>query len=187
LKPINKVNFCSNDNDDEYALVEKSFLARKDRLLPTSLDNLDIIKTVLGGGHKYRLQALGFSMSPFIKSGDILTIAPLGSNVLRLGDVAAFVHPERKRLIVHRVIGKSIRGFVLMKGDNLDKADGHIPWDYILGYVIRIERGKKVINFGMGPERFLIAILNRSEPLLSFILNFARFARHHLKRGLSNG
>jgi hypothetical protein len=53
-----------------------------------------------------------------------------------------------------------------MRGDNSLQADGFFPKTSILGRVERVERNGKRVYLGLGPERFLIAFLTRTNLLL---------------------
>ncbi|MBN1255268.1 MAG: S26 family signal peptidase [Deltaproteobacteria bacterium] len=120
----------------------------------------ELLKGVLDKGACFRFQGKGLSMSPFIKDGDILTIAPLPTASPGLGDVVVFTHPNTGKLIIHRVIKKG-GGSYLTKGDNVPEGDGLISRAAIVGRVIKVERNGKHISLGLGPERFLIASLTR--------------------------
>jgi hypothetical protein len=126
-------------------------------------------------------------MSPFIRDGDVITIAPLqppdrsphvpapsslsAGNVTEvrncdIGQIVAFESALSRRLVVHRIVGRRESGF-LIQGDNLSGpvVDVVRP-DDILGRVVRIERGRKRIWLGLGPERYAIAVLSRAGLLL---------------------
>ena len=141
-------------------------------------DLVEILRDVLSKGVPFRLQAPGFSMSPFIKNGDIVTVTPLPDGSPRIGDVVAFIRPGAEKLIVHRVVWKK-NGCFVIKGDNAPDTDGLIPGTNILGCVKKIERRGKKIIFGLGPERFLIAFLSR----INFLLPM-RYSASKLKRFL---
>lgn len=107
-------------------------------------------------------------MHPFIQDGDLVTIAPLERPNLRCGQVAAFCHPETRKLVVHRVLARRPEGY-LLRGDNTPDPDGLIPAEDILGLVTRVERQGRAVFLGQGPERWLIARLSRGnllKPLL---------------------
>ena len=108
----------------------------------------------------FRFRVRGFSMNPFIKNGDIVTISPLFNLSTVFGRPVAFIHHEIDDLIVHRVVGK-IGNRYFIKGDSSFKIDGLIPRKDILGVVTKVERQGKKIIFGLGIERFIIAFLNR--------------------------
>ena len=135
-----------------------------------------LLHAVLDKGAPFRFRAKGFSMSPFIKDNDVITISPLANGSIRSGDVVAFSHPEMKKLVIHRVIGKK-GGYFHIKGDNALDTDELIPAKNILGRVTRVERNGKPISFGLGPERFLIAFLTKRGLLLPLFYPIWRIVR----------
>ncbi len=127
----------------------------------TGPELIELMRPVLESGKTVRFRARGQSMAPFIRDGDIISIAPLHRQPPGLGDVVAFSSPGAGRLVVHRVIGRKTSGY-LIQGDNLPgRPDGLIPGAALLGKVTRVERSGRSINFGLGPERRLIAIISR--------------------------
>jgi signal peptidase I len=142
---------------------------KSEELFIYSDDLILLLREVIGKGAVLRFQARGYSMSPFIKHGDIITVAPL-KNSIKTGDVVAFIG-NGKKLIVHRIIGKIKNSFVI-KGDNLSEADGVIPENNILGYVRKVERDGTNISLGLGNEQFLIALFSRLKILKYLIFLF---------------
>ncbi len=128
----------------------------------------DLLQAVVSRGSLFTLQAKGFSMSPLIRDGDVVTISPLHGTSPRVGDVVAFIHPEIKRVFIHRVVRK-IGDSYMMKGDNSPDGDGPVLKAKMLGLVTRVDRDKKRITLGLGPERYLIAFLSRKNLLLSLL------------------
>jgi signal peptidase I len=100
-------------------------------------------------------------MYPFIKDGDVITVAPLPPKAPSLGDVLVFIHEQARRLFVHRVT-KRDGGFYVTRGDSAHFDDGMISRTNLLGYVTRVERNGKKIRLGLGPERSMIALLART-------------------------
>ena len=125
---------------------------------------LELLRAVLERGVPFRFCALGFSMTPFIQDGDILTVAPLNGRTLHLGEVVACAHPDTGRLAVHRVIAE-LNGAMMLRGDNSPEPDGLIPRENILGVVTRVERAGHDVRVGLGAERVLIALLQRANAL----------------------
>lgn len=122
---------------------------------------LELLHEVLAEGASFRFQAKGWSMSPFIRDGDVILIAPPLNTRPRLGDVLAVIHPKTDELMVHRVIGKNHKA-CLIQGDNLSgESDGWVPREKILGRVTRVERNGKKVWLGLGPERYGIALFSR--------------------------
>jgi len=110
-------------------------------------------------------------MTPFIRDGDVITVIPYSHHKPRLGEIAAFIHPESGKLAVHRIIGKNSLA-CLIRGDTVSGMmnDGWIPKEKILGKVNRVERNGKKIRLGLrGPERYGIALFSRMG-FLSFAL-----------------
>lgn len=139
----------------------------KDQTLPLSAPALkELLQSVIQKGFPFRFKAGGFSMSPFIKDGDILTVSPLGEVPPRIGDVVIFIHPVNQNVVVHRVVAKRENAY-LVKGDNTIELDRPLPPDCILGRLDRLERNGKGVILGLGPERILIAFLTRSNFLRS--------------------
>jgi hypothetical protein len=117
-----------------------------------------LMAEVLAQGGTFRFQASGFSMFPFIRDGDNLTIAPTPAR-LHLGDVVAFIQPDNKRLLVHRIVQVSAQGY-LTKGDNSTAADGTLSREFILGCVLWVERQGNPSRIGLGLGRGVIASLS---------------------------
>lgn len=124
------------------------------------LDNSEIVsllQAVLSKNAAFRFRAKGWSMNPFIRDGDWITVTPLSKEPPSIGKVAAFIHPASGRLIVHRLVGKQA-GAYLIRGDNVAlQADGLVSVEEILGCVTRVERDGKRVYLGLGVERYLIA------------------------------
>lgn len=142
---------------------------------------VDLLQAVLNRGAPFRFRAKGFSMSPFIRDGDVVIVSPLAGTSPGLGSVVAFVHPETERLVVHRVVGKRGDSY-LIRGDNAPEEDSLVPEGNILGWVRRVERDGKRVFLGLGPERFLIAFLTRRGLLLPLLLPVWRLLRPIIRR-----
>jgi signal peptidase I len=147
----------------------------------------EIIRAATGKGASIRFKALGFSMSPFIKDGDIVTISPPADRQIRKGIVAAFVHPQTDRLVVHRIIRATPRG-IWMRGDNTFESDGIIPLKNVLGFVTQVRRGQKRIFYGRGAGGAVIAALSRRNflrPSIIFVwsvMHPLRFLRKSIQK-----
>jgi signal peptidase I len=141
----------------------------------------ELMAAVLAKGAPFRFQANGFSMSPFIRDGDVITLAPTPAR-LRFGDVAAFVNPCNHRLSVHRVIQSGRQGY-LTRGDNNPKPDGTISHADMLGLVIRVERRGRGVWLGLGLERVGIALLSRYGWLMPIMVPI-RFIYNILRKRL---
>jgi hypothetical protein len=156
---------------DKPALFETS----SQELALSGVALLEIMQAVLAKGASFRFRAPGWSMSPFIRHGDVITIAPLALNTPSVGQVVAFIRPECHGLAVHRVIGRHGAQF-LIQGDNISgQADGwFLPQD-ILGRVICIERSGKKVWLGLGAERYFIVFFSRVGLLIPLLKRIRLF------------
>jgi len=148
-----------------------------------SADNLSItelLSTLVDKGLSCKFQAKGHSMSPFIKDGDAITVSPKIGCSPRFGDVVAFIHPRTEKLFIHRVVWKR-RDAYIVKGENTLESDGLIKKENILGVVTKVERKGKKVFLGLGPERFLIALLTRKNLLLPVLLPVWRIFRQAVR------
>ncbi len=123
----------------------------------------------------FRFTASGFSMAPFIRNGDVITLKPLPARLCR-GDVVAFIEPCCGKLMVHRIIHVSVAGY-LMKGDNNSEPDGRIPPSSLIGLVVRVEHLGRLVRLGGGRERAAIAWLSRRGWLIPFVVSVWRFLK----------
>ena len=137
---------------------------------------VELAQSVLKKELPFRFRATGFSMYPFIRDGDIITISPLRNEALRFGDVVAFVHPKLGNLIIHRIFGRRKNSFHI-KGDNVPFSNGFVPRKSIIGRITKVEREGKVVSFGFGIERFLIAFLTRGGCVSAFFASTWRLIR----------
>jgi hypothetical protein len=125
---------------------------------------MELLRAVTERGAPLRTRVRGFSMAPFIRDGDVVTIAPMPGGAPRAGEVVAFVHPETGRLAIHRVIARVGAGW-LVRGDNSPQADGVVRRENIFGVVTRVERSGRGVPVGLGAEARLIAWLQRAQML----------------------
>jgi signal peptidase I len=143
---------------------------------------VELLKDVLDKGVPFRLRVKGFSMTPFVKDGDVITVSPLSGTLPRLGDVVAFIHPKTERLVVHRMVGQN-GNYFLISGDNTSSVTNDlIPKENILGYTIKVEREGNEVFLGLGPERFLIAFLTRIGLLSHLLTPLWKLVRPFVKR-----
>lgn len=118
------------------------------------------MQATLARGACFRVRVNGFSMSPFIKDSDVVTVSALKDSCPGLGEVAAFINPCTDKLAIHRIVVRG-NGFYLIKGDNVLCADGLVPQGNILGCVTKIERNGRQIYFGLHWGRVAIALFSR--------------------------
>jgi len=150
--------------------------------LPLAGDSLtDLLRAVLDKGRPFRFRARGWSMSPFIKDGDVVTVSPLGGRPPRTGEIVAFLHPGTGKASVHRVV-RTRDGRFTVRGDNAFGPDGTLPPDRILGAVTRVERDGRRVRGAGGPASLAVALLSRTGALVRG-LTLSRRLAGRTKRG----
>jgi hypothetical protein len=152
------------------------------RLVPNE-QFAQLMTAVLDQGKPIRFNAKGVSMSPFIKDGDTVTIAPIGRRRPVLGDVLAFNHPERGELLVHRVVARKADRY-LMKADHGRHPDGWISPGDVIGLLAAVQRGEQRVWLGLGCEKWLIAQLSRQDLLMPAVRFLWRLTPAFLKAKL---
>jgi hypothetical protein len=142
----------------------------------------NLMQAVLDKDRLFRFRARGRSMTPFIRDGDVLTIAPLVRRSLRVGEVVAFVHPhgECSGPVVHRVVGRRRAGFVI-QGDAGGSVQEIVSPESIAGWVVKVEGDGCSIRVGLGPERRLIAWLTRTRLLWTLVWPVWNLAKRAFK------
>ena len=140
------------------------FVARGGELQLSNLGQLALLQAVSGRGAALRTTVRGYSMMPFIRDEDVVTVAPMNGTPPRVGEVVAFTNPDGGRLAIHRVVAQAGTGWVI-RGDNCPEPDGVAGSEHILGRVVRVERSGRRVRFGTGFAGTVIAALSRSELL----------------------
>ena len=107
---------------------------------------------ILRRGDSFQFRAHGLSMTPFIRDGDLLTIAPVDAAELEIGDVALY-RTRRDRVVAHRVVGRTAEGGELLletRGDARLASDGPVPAEGVLGRAVRVRRGRRSYRLDRG-------------------------------------
>lgn len=143
---------------------------------------LQLMDAALARGASFRFTARGFSMDPFVRDGDVLTVARVTRRPA-LGDVIAVRDPVSRRLVVHRVVACRPEG-VVVRGDGAGQADGVAGPRDVLGRVVAVERRGRCVRLGRGPERLALALLSRAG-LLTRLVRALRRTAHRLRSGAS--
>lgn len=122
----------------------------------------ELMAAVLAKGRVFRFRARGWSMTPFIRDGDVICVAPFMEKPPAVGEIVAYTQPASEKLVVHRLVRRCGNAWLIL-GDNSTGAIGEwVPEASLLGRVIRIERDGKKVRLGLGPERYWIALFSRT-------------------------
>ena len=114
---------------------------------------LDLSAEILRQGGSFQFRAHGSSMVPFIRDGDLLTVAPTDPGSIEVGQVVLF-RTRRDRLLAHRLVRKSHLGgewILEMQGDARLSSDRPVPGERVLGRVVRVQRDGRIHH----PDRAL--------------------------------
>lgn len=133
---------------------------------------VELMKAVLDKGCAFRFRARGWSMTPFIHDGDVITVSPIKGRKPGMGDVVAYTHPDSEKLVVHRLIQRQAGEWIILGDNNPDASYERVPACCLMGRVTDIERDGRTVRLGLGYERYLIASLSRIHfltPLLVWI------------------
>jgi signal peptidase I len=84
-------------------------------------------------------------MHPTIRSGELITVAPVAPSEVKAGDVVLYrLDRHRRGVIAHRVVGieRTDRGVVrfVFRGDAADCCDAPVATDQVLGKVLAVDR-----------------------------------------------
>lgn len=133
-----------------------------------------LLGELLGRGQRATLRARGGSMWPFLRDGDVVTLAPLTAPIL-LGEV--LLARRGDELVLHRAV-RLTEGGPVLRGDALPREDGVFPAAQLLGRVVRLRRAGHA-GRGYPPARlFALAMA----PACRLWLRVARRARSRRSR-----
>lgn len=127
----------------------------------TRRESADLLRDLTARGVTVTLAVKGSSMHPALRSGDVVTVTPIGTYPVPIGAIVAAEAPGGGGLVVHRVVGRSAAGF-LLRGDNATHADGIVPEEAVIGVVVRIERNGRLVRQAPGSMRRPFAALVRA-------------------------
>ncbi|MFM2316914.1 MAG: hypothetical protein RLZZ155_1246 [Bacteroidota bacterium] len=124
-------------------------------------------------GHSVQTFASGYSMFPFLRKGDLLTVEPFSMDKIKRGDVVVFESEDS--WIAHRVIRiQSFDGAIQLRtrGDARISSDPAINKANYVGLVSSIERDSKKISLQSFRKKLDSQIHLLGGVALSFALNF---------------
>ena len=142
-------------------------------------DLIELSESILSRHGCFRFEARGSSMYPFIRSGDVLTVQPTHAAALNVGDVA-FYRAAGDRAVAHRVLRKSVQDnhiVLTMRGDAASGPGERILARDVLGQVVSIQRGRKVIRVDQGFRRLVALLWANSQPLGGLLFRLPEMVR----------
>lgn len=154
---------------DDFTLTDKNFCK-----LIRSIYIDETVTHIKVRGH-------GNSMTPFLKTDEILFIRPVyPKDLIKIGDIVAVTDKKQEKIIVHRVINKK-KNLIQTKGDNCKNSDGWVQKNRIIGVVTRKKRiSGKYIYFQRWQNLF-IAFLSITGFINTVVLPFGRLLKKNYK------
>ena len=157
--------------------------------MSTRIDNSDLLtlcQEVLENGSYLRFRALGGSMFPSIRPGDLLTAKT--ENPINISPGEVLLYRREGRPFVHRLIKKkAINGSLLFiaRGDRLTHYDSPILSSQILGKVICIERSGCTIRLDTPFQKFWGRFLALTSSWFNPVFRIVEWPFHLTRRLLS--
>jgi hypothetical protein len=157
------------------------------------IDNTDLfselLEETLNCGHSIRFRSPGNSMYPTIRDGDILTVTPIGTASITIGDIILYRH--KSGVTAHRVVrtlkqseedslrtpqgsqnrssSETLRFF--LRGDAAVVFDDPVGADQILGKVTLVERSGRRINPYTRSAKILFSTRRLASRLRRFVFS----------------
>jgi signal peptidase I len=157
------------------------------------IDNTDLfselLEETLNRGHSIRFRAPGGSMYPTIRNGDILTVTPIETASITIGDIILYRH--KSGVTAHRVIRITKRdahhsqhsalrpqtsdlrpqSYFILRGDAAVVFDDPVSADQILGKVTLVERSGRRINPYTRSAKILFSTRRLASRLRRFVFS----------------
>lgn len=135
---------------------------------------MTFFSSLLEEGFDLRLRVTGRSMSPFLASGDYVTLSRVPLDALRLGDIIFFRSGDGA-FKLHRLIALK-KDCIIAKGDALRSPDLPVDRRHYIGKVIRIEcsdsRSAGMFNLELPASRFAAYLTALFERFKLFVRAF---------------
>jgi signal peptidase I len=130
----------------------------------------ELAADLLRRGSPLRIKARGGSMTPFLRDGDVVLVAPTAGRGVGVGDVICYEMPPGK-LFLHRLIARD-RDRIVAKGDALPFIEV-IDRTQLLGKVLAVERRGKVKRLDTRTARARNWAIASLFPLVPWVLSLA--------------
>ncbi len=159
----------------------------KNPILLSHSNLLKIGRNLLKRGTSIRFQAKGFSMRPFIRDGDFITVSPIENSCIKIGDVV-FYSTAENNVIVHRVVnkyGKDGNMKLLIKGDACFGPPERGNSQDVLGKVVAIERNGRERKLNTKLYRIIGLFFAGLSPFSLWIYPIGSRVKHKGRRWVS--
>ena len=114
-----------------------------------------LISELLDNGRSVRFSAPGRSMYPTIREGETITVRPVSSSAVKVGDIILYCW--EKGVIAHRVVGTENTHAggprFILRGDSSGACDERVKPEQILGKVVVADRNGRPIDLYSIPSK----------------------------------
>ena len=135
---------------------------------------LGIASEILRNSGVFRFKARGWSMRPFLRQDDILTITPVDPASLKPGDICLFRNGHN-HIVAHRFVRRKTQNddiFLHFRSDSMIKNEDFILENQLLGMVVEAQRGKKVIRLTSRLYKVLGLLWMKTMPVSNYLYVF---------------
>ncbi len=116
--------------------------APPDAAVDQVVSRAELVADLLRSGYPVRFRVTGRSMTPAIRHGETVIVAPVSAADLRPGDVALYA--RGKRVFAHRLLAvvqdQGKHPSFLLRGDNMPDCDRPVGAEAILGKLVQVKR-----------------------------------------------
>ncbi len=151
-------------------------------------DLISLSDQILHKGGALSFKAYGSSMTPFIRSGDVISVEPVSENSLTIGTIV-LCKSNQSKIVAHRVVKRHVKNgqiFLSLRGDALLRPDQTVTIDQVMGKITGIQRGQQVIRFNRRLWPLTSSLWRRSHPIGPLLLKTIS-ALKQLSSPLNNG
>ena len=119
----------------------------------TCVEVVPLVREAFQQGRRVHLTAMGVSMRPFIRSGDVVELAAMGARTLTPGTVVLTETTEGKYLL-HRLTRRTADG-VFTRGDANFHEEGPFSPACVVARATGVVRGERVAPLDTGMRRIM--------------------------------
>jgi signal peptidase I len=127
-----------------------------------------LTREMLTQGFSLRVKGRGFSMYPFVRTGDTLLIEPRSPDELCIGDII-FYRRSEGQYVAHRLIKKYDATTLITKGDSLPYYDEPVHVEQVFGRVVSVERDGRPQNLNSGLNKIISRCLAGLSPMSKWL------------------
>ncbi len=147
----------------------------------------ELIAEEFRAGREVRFRVTGSSMVPTVWPGDVIVVRPVDAGPVRPGGLLLFRRDGR--LVVHRVVGRSLRENSLQfitRGDAVGRCDFPVPSSDVVGVVRAVSRHGTEPAAAVGEtslaKRLVSFAVRRSQVVRRVVLTVHALSRRYARR-----